>query len=100
MSGFFLDLTLAVEPRQVNLDSGSFADLAVDLYVAARLLDEAIDLAEAEARTFAYVLGGEKRVKSPRLHLGRHSDAVIGHGELNVLARHHFRLAGRIGVIE
>src|SRR3954447_17292468 len=47
-------------PRQVDLDGGAMALLAVDLDVSARLLDEAEHHAEAKAGTSADLLGGKK----------------------------------------
>ena len=49
--------------RQIDLHRRAFADFAVDLHVAAGLLDEAIDLAEAEAGALPFVLGREERLE-------------------------------------
>ena len=46
-------LGVADEARQINLDRGAGAGLAIDLDVAARLLDEAVDLAQAEPGALA-----------------------------------------------
>ena len=56
-------------PRQVDLDRGAVAGLGVDLHVAAGLLDEAEDLAEAEAGALAaplVVKNGSKALRPPR----------------------------------
>ena len=61
---------LAEMARQVDLDRRALPDLAVDLHVAAGLLDEAEDLAEAQAGALADLLGGEERIERPRRDLG------------------------------
>src|SRR4051812_15830203 len=53
----------ADQPRQVKLHRGAPARLAVDLDVAARLLDEAVDLREAEPGALADPLGREERLE-------------------------------------
>ena len=52
-------------PRQVDLDRRAVAFLAVDLDVAARLLDEAEHHAEPEAGALADLLGGEEGIEHP-----------------------------------
>ena len=64
-----LDLAVGEQPRQVDLDRRAVADLAVDLHVAAGLLDEAVDLREPEAGAVADVLGGEERLERLRSDL-------------------------------
>ena len=51
------------QARQVDLHRRALAGLAVDLHVAAGLLDEAVDLREAEAGALADILGGEERLE-------------------------------------
>ena len=51
--------------RQVDLDGRAVAFLAVDLDVAAGLLDEAVHHAEAEAGALADLLGGEEGLEHP-----------------------------------
>jgi hypothetical protein len=51
------DIRLAIEPRQIDLDGCTDADLGVNLYVPARLANEPVDLTEAEAGSFANALG-------------------------------------------
>src|SRR6185437_16412609 len=54
---------VAGKTAQVDLDRRAFADLAVDLQVPAGLLDETIDLAEAEPGAVTGSLGGEERLE-------------------------------------
>src|ERR1700734_1690884 len=65
---FALDVVLrdilADEAPQIDFEGRAFPDLAVDLHVAAGLLDKAIDLTEAEAGALAGLLGGKKRLES------------------------------------
>ena len=46
--------------RQINLDGGALAQLAVDFHVPGRLPDEAIHLAQPEAGSPADFLCGEE----------------------------------------
>src|SRR5258708_13677440 len=50
---------------QIERHRGPFADLALDRRHAARLLSEAIDLAETKAGTFADILGGDEWFEHP-----------------------------------
>jgi hypothetical protein len=52
--------------------------LALDVDLAARLLGEAVDLAEAQARALVDRLGGEERFEDLHQRLGRHAGAVVG----------------------
>ena len=63
LAGLLLVVTRA---RQVDPDRRAVAGLAVDFHVAARLLDEAIDLAQAEAGALAGLLGREERLEGAR----------------------------------
>ena len=60
--------------------------LAVDLDVPARLLDEAVDHAEAEAGALADLLGREERLEGAVDDLGRHAGRPIGDEQGNVVA--------------
>src|SRR6185312_12970152 len=62
--------------RQVDPERGPPVDLAGDADMAARLADEAIDHAEAEARALARRLGGEEGLED-LVHV-RRQDAVAG----------------------
>src|SRR6476660_6403325 len=79
-------LVASQQPRQVELHRRAHAGLAVELHVATRLLDEAVDLAEAEAGALADILGGVERLESARLDLARHATAGIGDRYHHVLA--------------
>src|SRR5258707_14443815 len=87
-------------PRQVEFNSRSFPDLAVNLDVAARLLDEAVDLRKSKARALPDVLSGEKRIKSLCSDLRSHADASISDGKQDVLTGQHFRLCRGIDFVE
>ncbi len=52
--------------RQIEPDDCAVADLGVDRRVAAGLLDEAVDHAEAKPGALADVLGGEERLERAR----------------------------------
>ena len=83
---------IGMRPRQIDFDGRAFANLAVDFDVAARLLDEAVDLRESEAGAVSDILGGKEGVEGLRHHVGRHADAVIGDREHDILAGQHLRL--------
>src|SRR4029077_10922239 len=53
------------EAREIKLDRGALPALAVGAQVTAGLLDEAVDLAEAEPGADARRLGGEERLEHP-----------------------------------
>ena len=59
-------LLVVPRARQVDPDRGALAGLAVDFDVAARLLDETIDLAQAEAGALAGLFGCEERLEGAR----------------------------------
>src|SRR5262249_36513094 len=56
-------VALLAGARQVDLDGRAVTFLAVDLDVAARLLDQPVDHAEAETGALADLLGGEERLE-------------------------------------
>ena len=58
-----LDVLETFRARQVDPHGRALAGLAVDLDVAAGLLDEAVDHAEPEAGALALGLGGEERLE-------------------------------------
>ena len=57
--------------RQIDRDGGALADLAFDPDLAARLVGEAEDLAEAEAGALADRLGGEEGLERAVEHFRR-----------------------------
>ena len=63
--------------------------LAVDLDVAVRLLDEAVDHAEAEAGALADFLGGEERLDDLVEQMRRDAAAGIADGDQHVGSRRH-----------
>ena len=76
------------------------AGLAVDFDVAARLLDETIDLAQAEAGALAGLFGGEERLEGARGDLLPHADALVGHRDQHVLTWAHLGVVRAIGFVE
>ena len=86
--------------RQVNLDRRAFTDLAVDLHVAAGLLDEAVHLAEPKAGALARLLGGEEGLERMLHNVVGHADPVVGDGDQNILAGLHVAVPAAIGVVE
>ena len=70
--------------------------LAVEVDVAARLLDEAVDHAEAEPAADPRPLGGEEGLEGALEHLRRHAVAGVGDGEQDVGARPQTELECRI----
>src|SRR6478609_1221965 len=72
--------------RQVDLDRGSFADLAVNPDVAAALSYEAVDLAEAETGPRAGRFCREERIERLADEFLRHADAGIRYRDHDVLA--------------
>src|SRR5207237_7230039 len=85
--------------RQIELDGRAVAFFAIDLDVAAGLLDEPVDHAEAETGSLADVLGGEKRLEDLVADRGR--DAVTGVADRNhrVGARGDVALRLRLGFV-
>src|SRR5262249_53551745 len=86
--------------RQIELDRGALADLAVDLDMAAGLLDEAIDLAEAEARAASLGLGREERLEGARDDVRAPAAAGVADAAHAVLARGDLAVLRGIGVVE
>src|SRR5207237_1557858 len=79
-----------MRPRQVDLDRGSFALLAVDLDVAARLSDEAVDLAQSQPGTLAGLFCREERIESFLLNFLRHAPAGVTDDHLDILPDWNF----------
>src|SRR3546814_8802439 len=82
--------------RQIDLDRGSLADLAVQRYVAARLLDEAVHHAEAESAALAHVLGGEEGLEGVAANLLAHAAAGIAHRDQDIGSGGNFQLGRRL----
>ena len=76
------------------------ARFAVELDVAAGLLDEAVDHAEAEAGAGAGRFGGEERLEGAPAHLVRHACSGVGDRDQHVAAGAHLRVHLRIVGVE
>ena len=74
--------------------------LGIDLHVPARLLDEAVDHREPEARALALRLGGEERLEDLLDQLRRHAASGVGDGEHHVAAGRHLLVAAGVVVVE
>ena len=72
---------------QVQQEAGPAALLRFDRYMAFRLLDEAIYLAEPEAGPLADLLGGEERFERPLRDIGIHTRAGVADAQPNMIAR-------------
>ncbi len=68
--------------------------------MAARLFDEAIDHAEAEAGPAAKFLGGEERLEHPAEGIGGHARARVAHAESDILARPNLGVLGRVALVQ
>jgi hypothetical protein len=78
-------LFLPVVARQVDAHRRALAHLGVDAHLPARLLGEAVDHGQPQARAHADGLGREEGVEGARHHLRGHAHAVVAHGERHVL---------------
>ena len=68
--------------------------------MTARLLGEAEGLGQAQPRALAFGFGGEERLEHPAHHFGAHARAGISDRQHHILARRHFTMGGRIGIIQ
>ena len=75
-------------------------DFAVDLDVAIRLLDEAVDHAEAEAGSFAGFLRGEKRFEHSVQDGGRNAGAGIADRQQDIGAGPGVRIPRRVVLVQ
>ena len=75
--------------RQIDGNGRAAADLALDADLAARLVGETEDLAEAEAGPLADRLGGEEGLEGALAHVRRHSAAGVGDADLHIFAGAH-----------
>jgi hypothetical protein len=75
-----------VVARQEEMDGRAEALLALDLDVAARLLDEAIDHRQAKARALPQRLGRKEGIEDLAQHIGRHAHARVGDADLDIVA--------------
>src|SRR6185437_13890132 len=70
----------------INLDRRALPDLAIDLDVAAGLLDEAVHLAQPKAGALPELLGGEERLEGAIDYLAGHAGAGVADANGDVLA--------------
>src|ERR1700722_2915541 len=56
------DRFIRIQARQINLHRRALTDFAINSYMAAGLLDEAIDLRQAQTGSMTDILGGEERL--------------------------------------
>ena len=73
-------------PRQIDRDGRAFAELAFDADLAAGLVGEAEDLAEAEAGALADRLGREEGLERALHDFGGHSAAGVGDADPHIFA--------------
>src|SRR6202021_2026429 len=55
---------IRIQARQINFDRSALSNLAVNSYVTAGLLHEAIDLGQTEASAMTHILRGEKGLET------------------------------------
>src|SRR5256714_2197223 len=72
--------------REIDLEGGAVAQLAVRPDVPAALLDDTVDRGEPESRTPPRLFGREKRLEQPRLGRAIHADTCVADGEQHVRA--------------
>ena len=90
----------AVRIRQENAHARSLPGLAVNLNVPARLLDEAVDHAQAEPGAGAGRLGGEERLERAPAHLFRHARSGVGDRDQDIMPGADIRIRLRIVGVE
>src|SRR3954471_16789914 len=86
--------------RQIKLHRRSLAWLAIDRAVPAGLLDETVDLRQAEPGALPGVLGREERLERPLARLPRHSTAGIGDRNHDVLPGRDLLMRFGVGLVE
>src|SRR5271157_697879 len=92
----FFDFAAVYYSRQIDLDRRPFIRLRVNLYVTARLFDEAIHHRQPEPSAFADPFRREERIENPREGFFRHSGSRVGHGDDDVVAWRDFRVRSRV----
>ena len=81
-----------LDARQIDLERGAAAHFAVDVDVAAGLLDDAVDGGQAQAGALARPLGGEERLEDLRLRGRVHAAAGVAHRQHHVAAGLNLRV--------
>ena len=89
-----------LDSRQINPERGSDADFAINVDVAAALLDDAVHHRQPQARSLADAFGGEEGLKDARLHFRRHAAAGIADGHHDEPPRSGLRVRLRVGLVE
>ena len=84
--------------RQVDVEAGAAAGLAVALDPAVVLLDDAEDHRQPQAGALARRLGGEERVEDARQVLRGDADAGVGHAQADEVPGPRFDPALRVVV--
>ena len=98
--GFGGGLVQSRRARQVHLDRGAVAFLAVDLDVPARLLDEAEHHAQTKAGALADLLGGEEGIEHLFQVCGRDPGAGVAHGNHDIVADRDLAVHARVAFVE
>src|ERR1043166_4968551 len=86
--------------RQIEADRGTEADFRLDPRIAARLLDEAVDHAEAEPAALADLLRREEWLEGLGECLGRHAGSGIGDADQAVVAALDAEAGGGRAVVD
>ena len=86
--------------RQIELDRRAETFLAVDLDVAARLLDEAVHHAQSQPGAFADLLGGEERLEHLVAQRGRNAGAGVADRDHDIGSGLRLGVLLRVGVVE
>ena len=87
-----------LDARQQQGHRGAAGLATADAHAAARLLGEAIHHRHAQAAAHAELLGGEEGLEDPRQGAAVHAHAVVGDGDLHVVAGRDFEVGGGVHV--
>src|SRR5207247_501558 len=80
-----------VHAWQIDVEGGSFSQLAIDPDASFTLLHNSVDCRKAQARSFAKLLRGEEWLEDLFLRLAVHAAAVVRYRKHNIVAGlHHF----------
>ena len=88
------------DPREVDLERGSFSRLAVDPEVSSALLHDAEHGRETEARALAGFLGRVEGLENPCLRRLVHSATRVGDGEHHVVTRLRRQVVARVRLVQ
>ena len=87
------------DAREIDLEGGAFADLAIHPDIAFALLDDAVHGGKPKPGALG-TLGGEKRLEDVRLGLGVHAHAHVADGQHHVLPRLHRSMGAGVAFVE